>query len=132
MRSNLAMLVAAGLALLAASISRPAQAEWSDQVTTHRWDATPSTPAPNGKTGKSQGSQGTPSVGRSAGGWFEDRFLPNGSPLPDVSRANPRTFNEVTTTHRHGTHGTLSPHVIATMRSQSIVYTPKIQIQLKR
>jgi hypothetical protein len=129
MRSNLARLAAAGLALLATSISGPAQAEWSGQQTTHLWDATPSTPAPNGKTGKSQGSQGTPVVGRSAGGWFEDRFLANPSPLPDASRAIPRTFNEVTTTHRHGT---LSPHVIATMRSQSIVYTPKIQIQLKR
>jgi len=123
MRSNLATLAAAaGLALLA-SISGPAQAEWSGQMTTHMWDAT------DGKKQKSQGSQGTQTPGRPAGGWFEHRFSPNLSLLPDASRANPRTFNEVTTTHRHGT---LSPHVIATMRSQSIVHTPKIQIQLKR
>jgi hypothetical protein len=124
MRSNLATLAAAGLALLATSISGPAQAEWLDQVTTHRWVKT--TPA---KTEPRQGSHDTATPGGPTGGWFEHRFSPNLSLLPDASRANPRTFNEVTTTHRHGT---LSPHVIATMRSQSIVHTPKIQIQLKR
>jgi hypothetical protein len=125
MRIDLATLAAAaGLALLATAISGPAQAEWSDSLTTH-W-LVETTPA---KTEPRQGSQGTATPGGPRGGWFENRFLANPSLLPDASRANPRTFNEVTTTHRHGT---LSPHVIASMRSQSIVHTPKIQIQLKR
>jgi hypothetical protein len=113
MRINLATLAAAaGLGLLATSMSLPAQAEWSDQVTTHRWDR---------KTENRQGSRG---------GWFEHRFGSTGGAI------TPRTFRENTTTHRHGTlttthaHGMLTARVPISMRSQSIVYTPRTQIQI--
>lgn len=113
MRINLATLAAAaGLALVAATISHPAQAEWSDQLTSHMWAS---------KTEKRQGSHGTAIPGRPAGGWFEHRFGSTGG------EAKPQTVSEYATTHRHGT---VSPGVAASMRSQVIVYTPRLQIQV--
>jgi hypothetical protein len=110
MRINLVTLAAAaGLALLATSISAPGQAGWADPLTTHMWANKPE---------KRQGSNGTATPGRPGGGWFEYRFGSRGG------EAKSATSNETTTTHAHGSRLGVS------IRSQVIVHTPRMQLQI--
>ena len=70
----------------AAALSGAARADWSAELTAHVWN--------DGSTGTSCTAGVVP--GRSAGGWFEWRFV------SDDVRC-PRTVNEYTQQHSHGT-----------------------------
>jgi len=102
--------------LLLCSSARPARADWSNEITTHKWDYT-NFNSYGGTDCPPDYVDGDLTPGRPAGGWFEWRFMPTNGPSwsklanpntfltlygADPTRKCPRTLNEYTTGHLHG------------------------------
>jgi hypothetical protein len=80
-------LLCVGVALLAAAaLAGTARADWSAELTTHAWNDSPSDSCDAGVE-----------PGRTAGGWFEWRFVPG-----EASVRCPRTVSDYTEQHAHG------------------------------